>query len=329
MRASLTAEFNNPASPVRRYLDERFTLGLHEVRRRSRGAVPLLALPTERCGTLPGTLGAAAYGLLRFLLDSQPDLTRAVRGAELCASADLDITPALTSTDGAGQLAGPAPVREPGGSAPMVPGTTHAAPVEPDLLTRACWALALLTKASRGAPFVPARRPRASLDTTALDTTAPTGSGDPLTPAPPAALRQLSALREAFEQTLIPRLTQQAGPWALGATFTNSAPRSAGANVTAVGLLLDLTTGGPAPAHGRLDAFQLVGCALLDFDDASRPDSLDHRGAHYRHLVTWELDVLVADVAGAPVHLPTLRAQFRTLLLAHPRRSSAAHCIER
>jgi hypothetical protein len=310
MRASLTAEFNNPASPVRRFLDERFALGLHAVQRRSRGAVPLLALPTARRGAFPGTLGSAAHGLLRFLLDSQPDLTRAVRGAELCASADLDITPALPATDPAGRL--PIPVHKPHDPSHAISGPAHAAPVKPDVLATACWALAVLTEASRSASFVPAHRPR-----TALGPSAPTGNDDLLAAAPPAALHQLSALREAFEQTLLPRLAQHAGPWALGATFTGSPPRAAGADVTAVGLLLDLTTSAPARTRGNVDAFQLIGCALLDFDDASRPDGISHSGARYRHLVTWELDVLLADVAGTPVHLPTLRAQFRTLLL-HP-----------
>lgn len=327
MRASLTAEFNNPASPVRRYLDERFTLGLDEVRRRSRGALPLLALPTARCGPLPRTLGAAAHGLLRFLLDSQPDLTSALRGAELCASADLDITPALTATDPVGQLAPRVEPHESRSSAHMIPGPTRAAlaaPAEADLPALACWALALLTKASRGAPFVPAQR-----QNTALGASAPTGNDESLTPAPPAALHQLSALREAFEQTLIPRLARHQGPWALGATFTGSPLRAAGVNVTAVGLLLDLTTGTPALAHRDPDAFQLVGCALLDFADTQQADSEGDSDARYRHLVTWELDVLRADAAGTPVHLPTLRAQFRTLLLPEPRHSPAVHCIER
>jgi hypothetical protein len=318
MRASLTAEFNNPASPVRRYLDERFILGLDAVQRGSRGTVPLLALPTARCGELPGSLGAAAYGLLRFLLDSQPDLTRAVRGATLCASADLDITPALTATAPPDQFPVPVPVRESGGTVPTLPGSADAASVEPDLIARARWALAVLTKASRSASFVPTQRTRAALGTPELTD----GCDDSFTPVPrqpPAADRQLSALRDAFEQTLIPRLAQHAGPWALGATFTGSPLRAAGADVTAVGLLLDLTTSTPAPTCGNPDAFQFVGCALLDFDDASPRSGLSHSGARYRHLVTWELDVLLADSAGKPVHLPTLRAQFRTLRLAEPR----------
>ena len=313
MRASLTAEFNNPASPVRRYLDERFILGLHAVQRRSRGTVPLLALPTTRCGSLPSSLGTAAYGLLRFLLDSQPDLTRAVRAAKLCASADLDITPALTAAEPARQL--PAPIREHEGSARVLPASTRETGVETDLLSRACWALAVLTKASSGASFVPAQR-----TSTALGAPEPS-DGDSVSPAlpdQPAPLRQLSALREAFEQTLVPRLARHAGPWALGATVTASPMRAAGADVTAVGLLLDLTST-RAPARGNPDAFQLVGCALLDFADAPQPDCHSHSGARYRHLVTWELDVLRADAAGAPVHLPTLRAQFRTLRLAEPR----------
>jgi hypothetical protein len=55
---------------------------------------------------------------------------------------------------------------------------------------------------------------------------------------------------------------------------------------------------------------------LLDFDDAYRLDSLGVFSARHRHLVTWELDVLLAELAGTPVDLPALREQFRKLLFS-------------
>jgi hypothetical protein len=305
MRAPLTAEINDPASPVRRFLDERFTVGLREVQRRYRETLPPLAVPAApaSCSADPGTLSTAAQWLLRFLLRAQPDLSCAVRGARLFALTGVDVTPALT--DLADRLAVPMPGH--GDSVRIFPGPAPATHVDPDLLARACWALALLTEVARGVPFVSRFAP-----------TTPTGD-DLLALAPPAALYQLFALHEVFAQTLIPRLGLRTGPWALGASFTGS-QLTADADVIAAGLLLEVTTSANEPTLDSAAVFRLIGRVLLDFDDAYRFDSLGHFSARHRHLVTWQLDVLLAELAGTLVHLPTLREQFRELLSSHRHR---------
>jgi hypothetical protein len=62
----LTAELDIKESPVRRFLDERFTSGLRDVQRRYRLAGPALVVPSaDRQEANPGTVGTAADWLLR------------------------------------------------------------------------------------------------------------------------------------------------------------------------------------------------------------------------------------------------------------------------
>jgi hypothetical protein len=85
MRRPLTAELDIKESPVRRFLDERFTSGLREVQRRYRMADPALVVPSaDRQAANPGTVGTAADWLLRFLLHPRPSLKLAATGAALC-----------------------------------------------------------------------------------------------------------------------------------------------------------------------------------------------------------------------------------------------------
>lgn len=309
IREPLNAEISNPASPVRRFLEGRFSVGLRAVQRCYREGIPPLAVPAAPPGVNPSTLGTAAHWLLRLLLDPQPDLSPAMRGAALCTLADLDIWPAFT--DLADRLAVPLP--EPGGPARIFTGPTSGNNAEPGLLARACWAFALLTEIYRGGPFVPTHRPR-----TWFAQATPTGN-DLLTLAPPGAVNQLAALHEVFEQALIPHLAQRSGPWALGATFTGSQLLKADADVIAAGLLLDLRISATAPTLSITDIFQLIGCALLDFDDAYRLNSLGLFNARHRYLVTWDLGTLLAELAGVPVDLPALREEFHALLHSHHR----------
>jgi hypothetical protein len=77
----LTAEISDPASPVRRFLDDRFAAGVREVQRNYRAAPPGLAVHPAAAGAAnPGTIGTAADWLLRFLLHPQPDLDLPLAG---------------------------------------------------------------------------------------------------------------------------------------------------------------------------------------------------------------------------------------------------------
>jgi hypothetical protein len=66
---------------------------------------------------------------------------------------------------------------------------------------------------------------------------------------------------------LIPRLATRPGPWALGPTFSGSAMiGGADGDLIAAGLLLELKTSAKLTLAVK-DLFQVVGYALLDFDD--------------------------------------------------------------
>ena len=85
MLRPLTAELDSKESPVRRFLDERFTSGLRDVQRRYRQAAPPLVVPSaDRPEANPGTVGTAADWLLRFMLHPRPSLEFAAVGAALC-----------------------------------------------------------------------------------------------------------------------------------------------------------------------------------------------------------------------------------------------------
>ena len=128
---------------MRRFLDERFTVGLREVQRRYRLAGPsLVVLPVDRREANPGTVGTAADWLLRFLLHPRPSLSLAARGADLCGMDDAfnDVAVSL----GYRLDSGDAPLGVAGFMGPVT-----GSPVEHEELARACWALALLTEMFR------------------------------------------------------------------------------------------------------------------------------------------------------------------------------------
>jgi hypothetical protein len=253
----LTAELKAKNSPVRQFFDERFTSGLRDVQRRYRQAAPSLVVPSaDRQDANPGTVGTAADWLLRFMLHPRPSLALAALGANLCGrrsgmpdalmelAVSLGYGHDLTGEDGI-DFAGPTGGNE----------------ADPTYVASACWALALLTEVYRN-PMVMMRgplerfqyhRPSASQ---LLD----------LTPA--AAFGQLAAFREVFETVLLPELACGPGHWALGPAFSGSALIKADADLITAGLLLDLKTDSRF-SLGVTVLFQVIGYALLDFNDAA------------------------------------------------------------
>lgn len=196
---------------------------------------------------------------------------------------------------------------------PTAHGQTFAGPLPgsaapPELLARAAWALALLTEVYRAGPMALAAGPLSQLPGR------PVTADDLLGLAPPAGLDQLARLRQVFETALLPQLAARHGPWALGPVFTGSAVMNADADLIAAGLLLDLKTTAARPSLGIKDMCQLIGYALLDFDDEYRITEVGLFAARYAYLATWDLGSLLAELAGHPVSLSSERAQFRSLL---------------
>jgi hypothetical protein len=83
----------------------------------------------------------------------------------------------------------------------------------------------------------------------------------------------------------------------------------------AAGLLLELKTSAKL-SLGITDMLQLIGYALLDFEDDYRIAELGIFNARYGYLAIWELGPLLRDLAGHEVSVHAAREDFRNLLLA-------------
>jgi hypothetical protein len=326
IRGSLTAEIGSPQSPVRQFLGERFTCGLRDVQRRYRAAAPPLAVPgAARAAADPGTVGTAADWLLRFLLHPQPDLNLAIMGVMACARAGIRLLSAfieIAGSLGAARSSIAADLRALSGAAPgqreaVFTGPLPGSAVEPEHLARCCWALALLTEGRRGGPLAAARGPLGQFRGRSRVV-----GEELLALAPPAGLEQLAGLRRVFETALLPQLAARPGKWALGPVFAGSELVSADADLIAGGLLLDLKTSARKASLPVTDIFQVIGYALLDFDDEYRLSAVGVFSARYSYLTIWELAGLLDELAGHQVSLPAVRDEFRRLLLARrgPRR---------
>jgi hypothetical protein len=134
--------------------------------------------------------------------------------------------------------------------------------------------------------------------------------------ASPVALDQLSRLRTVLETAFLPALADRPGKWAIGPTFAGSALMKADADLIASGLLADLKTG-KRLSLAVTDLFQLLGYALLDYDDEFGISAVGIFSARYAYLATWELGDLLVELAGQPVSLADVRGQFYDLLVKH------------
>ncbi len=302
----LTAELAIKDSPVRRFLDERFTSGLRDVQRRYRQASPALVVPSaDRQEANPGTVGTAADWLLRLMLHPRPSLRLAAAGAALCgrrsgmAEALLEIAGSL-GYDSEAVL---------GVSVTDFTGPVDGNDADPGHLASACWALALLTEMYRN-PMAAMTGPLRCFQGHRAS------AGELLDLASPAALGQLAAFREVFASALLPQLAHRAGRWVLGAEFTGSALIKADADMIAAGLLLDLKTDSKL-SLGVTTMFQVLGYALLDFDDAYQLIEAGTFSARYAYLAAWDMGTLFDELAGHHVSLPSARHEFRQLLLTH------------
>lgn len=306
-RGPLTAELADPRSPVRRFLDARFSSGLRDVQRRYRLDAPGLVVPAAGQGEAnPGTLGGAADWLLRFMLHPAPSLELAITGAGVFGGRSQMVA-ALAEIAGSLGMSSDAATQASGTG---FDGPVAGSAASPELLARACWALSLLTEVFRAGPAVAAAGPlRRFLRERA-------SAAELLDLAPPPALDQLAEFRYGYETILVPQLAGRVGQWYLGPTFTGSRLIRANADLIAARLLVDLKTTAARPSLGVKDAFQIIGYALLDFDDAYRLTDVGIFSARYAYLARWNLRGLLDELAGKPVSLAGTRDEFRRLLLA-------------
>jgi hypothetical protein len=300
----LTRQLEIPRSPVRRFFDARLAGGLPGVQRRYREGRLALAVPPVPVGAAnPGTLGAAADWLLRFLLHPRPALDVALYGLASLVRSGVDARGAVQ------EIAAALGVVQ---TQPRQQSRTFAGPVvgsdaEPEALARACWVLALLTEVFR-ARSAAAKGPLGRFRGRSVS------GGDLLALAPPAGLDQLRQFRRVFEDKLIPQLAHRPGIWALGGDFSGSRLISADCDVIAGGLLLDLKTSASSSSVSRAELFQLIGYSLLDLEDAYRISEVATFSARYGRLAIWGLQELVDELAGRTTPVADLRREFQDML---------------
>jgi hypothetical protein len=334
---SLTREIDKKQSPVRQFLN-RFTVGLRDVQRLYRQDSPLIAVESvDNRDANPGTLGTAADWLLRFLVCSSPDLALPMRGAARCVGPKLlaplvDLTERLDLDPDRwiphvkvwrsdpqdlmfeANWSNKFQERVRGYAEPVplevgFPGPTEGSSIQPDLLAHGCWVLALATELFR-AGTIALNGPLGRLEY-------PATVDNLLELAPPAGIAQLAGFRTVFETALIPQLASRRGRWVIGPTFTGSRLLAgADGDLAAAGLLLELKTS-KTFSLALSDMLEVVGYALLDFEDLYRIDTIGIFNARYANLATWRLQDLLPELAGQPVDIPQVREEFRGLLQRH------------
>jgi hypothetical protein len=300
IRGPLTYELSLKDSPIRQFFDDRLTSGLKYAQAEYRaGAGPLLIPGVPREVADAGTIGTAADWMLRFLVHPNPSLRLAAQGASLCG-----MLPALK------ELAFKLGFRDSG--AETFTGPARGSGVEPDLLHRACWGLALLTEVYRRGPDVAAIAPLGRL--------ADRSARSLLDAAPDAGLDQLAALRGVMESVLLAAVSSRRGLWAIGPVFAASEIMPGDADLIAGGLLTELKTTIKKPSLGVTDLRQVLGYAVMDYVDEFGITDVAVFSARYGYLAQWNLDVLLSGLAGRPLTAAELRAEFRALLDACRRR---------
>lgn len=309
---ALTEALKIKDCPLKLWLNERFptknTRPIFQQYKDSVGPiqVPESAVPT---GGGSGAVGGSFDYLVRFLVEPQPDVDLPAIGARRYGGRmPTAIAELATMLDA-----------RPGDLGRAEPVTTFVGPQtpparDPELLSRGCWALSLLTELARGVP--PERSPLAELDRRRVD-------GDALlTLASSAALAQLAALRTQAEAVLLPALASRRGSWVVGPVFSGSVLMNADADLVAADTLVEIKTvlgskRKDGSRYGTLDGqilFQMLGYVLLDFDDEFGIRELMLFSARYGHLATWPVQELVNMLAGHPVDVAVLRTEFEQFL---------------
>jgi hypothetical protein len=316
------------------------------------GAGPLLVPGSDAVNA--GTLGGAADWLLRFLVHPTPDLHLAFAGAanyigDKMLAAVVDVATALGTTVDPFNSAW---VEVPGhpdqtvalgtflgtpedvflvptgqiGRTPSFTGPVTGSPVASDLLARGCWALSLLTevrpaghRALRQGPLGRFVAEDPDLGCLEADVTA----DELLDLASQAAVKELQRVRETFEGALLPKLSARPGPWTVGPIFAGSGLVSgADGDLAAAGLLLEVKTalgrkrddGDYACVLDKLDLFQVLGYALLDFEEWYSLDQVALFNARYARFVAWTLEELVQEISAGALDLSTAKVEFEVTL---------------
>lgn len=306
---NLTRALDDPLSPARRSVDELIAdrAALRQMQRdytRSAGDQRVVGL-----GANPGTIGTAFDISLRFVYAPAPSMALAVAGAAHLGKATVHAAAELITLLG-GRVAPPS------ANEPITPTWPSAPLSDPELLSRGCWALALLTEVYRAGPI-----PGTVIDRYAHGPETPTAVGL-LELAPPEAITELGKLLDLAHEQLLPHLRARPAPWYVGPTFTLSTALPADADLIADKTLIEIKTGlgrktndGERAASLGLGALrQLLGYVLHDVDDTYCLREVGVYDARFGYLALWQLQDALDLLAGRAVDLPAERAAWRAAL---------------
>ncbi|GAA3083860.1 hypothetical protein JOF29_004432 [Kribbella aluminosa] len=300
--SALTDEVKDPASPVALWL--RSTFPDHkEIQKSFRVAAgpQQLLMPAT---VAPGTQGAAIDWWLRMLADGAVTLRLPLGGLMKRPGPWGEAGLELLSELGGIRAKVDRPV-----VGPLTPG--QFADRNDEWWARVCYALALMGELFR-APVENSRLMSLSESSRAADL---------LALANDAEVADLIAMRDLARQRLLPSLP--AGPVASGMTFDGSKDLNADADLIAGGMLVDFKAGqgGQPRADGtraaslaRSDLDQLLGYTLLDYSDRFGLHTVAIYLARFGYLGAWPLNELCTQLAGRPIDLTHLRAEFAEVL---------------
>lgn len=280
---SLTSVLNDVNGPVRRWFEARLP-NLKPMQLAWRAAGPPVDLCPE--GVKPDVVGTAFDYRLRYFFGPTParELV-AAKGARGHAdwpgfAAALDAT--IERLRPAGRVLGPAGEAE---------------------LARYCWALALFES-----PYRMGGRSRTTR--TPIDMLGPAPGLDALLGlAPDAGIDELSRLVAKLQTSPLAEMLNL--PFCLNPKFRSAGRLVGGADADLLvdGLLVEVKTTKDHTMRRR-DGYQLLGYFLLDQSDEYEIKSLGFYLSRVAELVTWPVADLLGQVAGRPVDVADLRAEF-------------------
>jgi hypothetical protein len=316
---SLTARVKDPTSTVSQFMRERFpgADAFMQPVRKELMALPALRPAGDVQGYPYGTVGMAIDYRLRYYFPPRPVMERVARMGAHC---DPYVASGWENPNGGPPTA--AVERAAAffrgletAIAQLTPADRRLTPADEQVLARSCYVLALFEEIYRSGRMDPGLT---------------NGAADLLDIAAPAVIEDLCALSWAFYDAGLLPLT---APTVLNPTFMGSGDvGGADADLIVDGCLIDIKTTVPSGMRNTLGVttlYQLLGYALLDYEDEFDLHAVGIYLPRQSRLLRWEVAELLPALCGAQpaTTLGALRADFRALLAPaaqlSPRRKSA------
>lgn len=283
---TLTGVLRGPSTPLKEHFATRFPNAGELGKRLAAASGPILV---DGGDAHPGTVGTGFDVMVRLLLNPG-HLSLQMPPRMFWTERHNEIEWELTAAAGEALTAG-----------------------DDDRFLQACWALAVLTEGWRSLQALLRSKlfEAIAVGEYLLDAA--------LQLAPEDGLRQLRELREVANERLYPHLGQ---PVHIGPNFSTGHLLKADADLIAGGALIDLkaTLGRANRAGARADTVspltvrQILGYALLDYDDEYNITDVGRYSARYGNLTTVPASEALELAAGEPVSIARERAKLEMIL---------------